>query len=401
MMASRAEPPGQPLPIRPSATLDPRPVRWRDEAAIPPREWLYGRHLVRGRVSLTIAPSGVGKTALSISEALCMASGQCYLHHIPAQPMRVWLYNLEEDSDELERRWRAAAKQFGLHESDIADRLLVSSGFDQPLIIGRSGPDGVVIDRGLVDELVRVIRTIRIDVLTVDPFVSSHGLETENDNAGMDALLKQGWAQVAHRGNCAIDLIHHVRKLNGEQVTVDSARGGSAMAGAVRSVRCLNGMTKEEAERAEIDPKRAWAYVRIDDGKRNMSPKAERADWFQLHSVELDNGDSIGVARKWAWPADDELTMLAIDAVQARIGDGDWKASPRSKARWAGLAVAEALDLDASNPEARMEIKAKLSSLIEAGWLKEEEGRDNENRMKTIFVRIGRRAGARGMGTGE
>ncbi len=52
------------------------PFLLRNERDIPPREWLYGHHLIRGFVSLTIAPGGVGKTALLVLDSIAMASGQ-------------------------------------------------------------------------------------------------------------------------------------------------------------------------------------------------------------------------------------------------------------------------------------------------------------------------------------
>ena len=52
------------------------PFVLRSEKDIPPREWLYGQHLIRGFVSLTIAPGGVGKTALLVLDSIAMASGR-------------------------------------------------------------------------------------------------------------------------------------------------------------------------------------------------------------------------------------------------------------------------------------------------------------------------------------
>ena len=54
----------------------PTPFQWVEPALIPPRPWLYGRHLLRKQVSVTFAPGGVGKSSNSIVEALAMASGK-------------------------------------------------------------------------------------------------------------------------------------------------------------------------------------------------------------------------------------------------------------------------------------------------------------------------------------
>jgi hypothetical protein len=93
------EPPERPLPT---------PFQWRDPATLPPRPWLYGRHLLRGQVSVTVAPGGVGKSAHSIVEALAMVSGRELLDEWTAKGLKVWVFNLEDPRDELDRRIAAA-----------------------------------------------------------------------------------------------------------------------------------------------------------------------------------------------------------------------------------------------------------------------------------------------------
>ncbi len=50
--------------------FEPTVFEWEDPAAIPVRDWIYGRHLIRRHVSATIASGAVGKTSLKIVEAL-------------------------------------------------------------------------------------------------------------------------------------------------------------------------------------------------------------------------------------------------------------------------------------------------------------------------------------------
>ena len=49
--------------------FSPTPFSLRDPAAIPRRQFLYGRHYIRDFLSATVAPSGVGKSSLSIARA--------------------------------------------------------------------------------------------------------------------------------------------------------------------------------------------------------------------------------------------------------------------------------------------------------------------------------------------
>jgi hypothetical protein len=68
--------------LSPPAETDPEdrgiatPFEWVDPSTIPPRAWIYGRHYIRKFVSTTVAPGGVGKTALGVVEALAITSGK-------------------------------------------------------------------------------------------------------------------------------------------------------------------------------------------------------------------------------------------------------------------------------------------------------------------------------------
>src|SRR5271165_664676 len=50
------------------------PFVWIDPAAIPRRQWLYGRHYSRQFISQTVAFGGVGKSLLAITEALAIVT---------------------------------------------------------------------------------------------------------------------------------------------------------------------------------------------------------------------------------------------------------------------------------------------------------------------------------------
>src|SRR5690349_16778256 len=75
-----------------------------DASTIPPRRFVYGRHLIRQFVSTTFAPGGVGKSSLGFAEALAMASGRPLLGVEPAGRLRVWIWNGEDPFEELQRR---------------------------------------------------------------------------------------------------------------------------------------------------------------------------------------------------------------------------------------------------------------------------------------------------------
>jgi AAA domain len=214
----------------------------------------------------------------------------------------------------------------------------------------------------------RQLKERAIDVLIIDPFVSCHRV-TENDNNAIDAVTK-AWASVAHAANCAIELVHHVRK--GEQeVTVESARGGGSFGDACRMVRVINRMTKEDAQKAGVDNHRLYFRTYID--KNNLAPPADKSDWYQLVSVDLGNGplgpvvgggDSIGVVTKWEWPHPLEgITGRDFERVVAQIRAGEWRESQQAT-RWVGIPVANALSLKLTLKQDRARVVQSLQAVI-------------------------------------
>src|SRR5262249_55624692 len=88
--------------------------------------------------------------------------------------------------------------------------------------------------------------------------------------------------------------------------TVEAARGASAFTDACRSSRVLDVMsTKEHEQLAGIAPDLLppGFYFRAFSGRRSFAPPADQSDWFKRESIELANGDNVGVATVWQYPA--------------------------------------------------------------------------------------------------
>lgn len=169
--------------------LNPSPFVWREPKTIPPRDWIYGRHLLRRHVSATVASGAVGKTSLKIVEALALATGRNLLGCEVPKPACVWLFNLEDDKDEIDRRVVAAMIHYRITPEDVAGRLFVEG--ETPLIITSTDRQGTKIRQPVVNGLIDAIKLRSVDVLIVDPFVSSHDAP-ESDNGAIDKIVKQG-----------------------------------------------------------------------------------------------------------------------------------------------------------------------------------------------------------------
>jgi hypothetical protein len=372
-------------------TLKATPFAWPACENIPRRQWLYDRHLIRGFVSATVAASGVGKSSLKIVEGLSMVSGRALLHGVaPTAPLNVWIWNGEDPLEELNRRVAAAAKHYEIEQEDCHGSLFVDSGRDQTIVIAEATRTGTVIARPVVDAIKAEIAARHIDVLIVDPFVSSHRV-SENDNNAIDMVARE-WAGIADATQCAIELVHHSRKTGGGEVTIEDARGASALVAASRSVRVINQMTPDEAAKAGLENPRS--YFRSDNGKLSMAPPSDKATWFHLASVDLCNapcfqqGDQVGVVTEWAWPDPlDQVSVHDLRAVQAAVAAGRWRANIQAK-DWIGLAVAQALKLDADNKQHRAKIIGLLKIWKSTGMLVEVEGKDEKRKPRT-FIEVG------------
>lgn len=369
----------------PAVTIAAKPFAWRDEAEIPARQWLYGHHLIRRFLSVDVAAGGIGKSSVKVVEALAMASGRALLRKdVHGGPLTVWLYNLEDPEEEIERRIHAARRYFDLDPSELGDRLFVNSGRDQPVIIAEETANGARILRPVVDALIATIRERRIDVLILDPFVSSHAV-SENDNRSIDLVSKE-YGRIADICNCSINLVHHVRKQNGTEATADSARGASSLIGAARSVVVYNRMTKEEGERAGIAPDQIGFHFRTQTDKANLAPP-ESADWHRMNNVDLANGDKVGVACPWRWPdAFDGVSTFHLKRVQAQVAEGEWRADIRAKDRWVGNVIANVCNIDLPTGAGR--VKDILKTWLREGMLVETEKLDQQRRPRQ-FVEVG------------
>jgi hypothetical protein len=365
-------------------TLHATPFAWRPTEDIPPRRWLYGRHLIRKFLSLDIAPGGLGKSSVKVVEALAMTANQPLLKKpVHDGPHRVWLYNLEDPAEETERRIHAALERFDLAPEDIGDRLYCDTGREQPLCIAEELDNGVRLITPVIDSIMAEIIDRHIDVLIIDPFVSSHTV-SENDNGRIDKVAKE-WSRIADTCNCSINLVHHVRKTNGAEVTAESSRGAVSLIGAARSVVVYNRMTKEEGERAGIAPDQRGFYFRTQNDKANLAPP-EAADWHRMNNVDLANGDSVGVACPWEWPDSFEgVTTWHLKQVQQRIGEGQFRRDVQAS-NWAGIIVADVLGIDPAKDRAR--IKDILKAWLQTDMLREVEGED-KHRKPRVFIEVG------------
>jgi AAA domain len=358
-----------------------------DPASIPRRRWLYARQYAGSYVSITVAQPGVGKSSLAIVEGLAITTGRPLLGVPPDERVNVWIWNGEDPMEELQRRITAAMLHYTIAPAEIRGRLFVDTGRETKIIIAEQTRTGAVIARPVVDAVITEIKENDIGLMIIDPFVASHRV-IENDNPAIEQVA-QAWAEIADVTGCAIELVHHSRKTGGADVTVEDGRGGSALLAKARSARTLNVMSADDATHAGVESPRS--FFRVQNGKSNMSPPLEDSEWYRLQSVDLGNGDSVGVVIRWAWPnVMDGVTVADLRAVQAIVAKGRFRQNAQAN-DWVGNAVAQAMNLDVAKKADRRRILRLLKTWTANGMFVAVEGED-EKRRKRSFVEVGERA---------
>lgn len=332
-----------------------RPARLPLGKDIPPREWLYGTQLIRSYVSVLVAPGGTGKSAYALGLGISIAAGRSYLGDHIFVPVNVAVINLDDPMDELERRVEAFIISHNIKRQSLQSTLFLEDcdGHGLTLAAPAQGANGFYVAHPDEEALTTLLKDNNIGLVICDPFAESHTLE-ENSNPQMIQAAAV-WRRIARAANCAVLLIHHVRK--GDISTIDAARGAKALTDSARVGLLMTTMSAEEAEGFGISEDDRQSYVRLDDAKRNLAPAA-RAKWFQLQSVNLNNGthggpypkgDNVAAITPWA-PPDDELVAAshrdlntALDAIAAGPGGGILYTATKQGGsdRWCGNVLCE------------------------------------------------------------
>jgi hypothetical protein len=325
--------------------------------------------VLRGYVSVLVAPGGVGKTGYAMGVALALTTGRSIYGEKIYQRVNVAVLNLEDPMDELERRLAALMIHHNIDRSEVEGRYFLYSSDDRPLSIAAISEDGYDIVHPDEQAIIREIRAHNIGVLICDPFAESHELE-ENSNQQM-IKAAAAWRRIARATGCAILLLHHVRK--GVASDIDAARGAKALTDSARVGLLMAAMTEVEAEGFDIAVEERTRYVRLDDAKANMARRAGVARWFQLQTIELCNntpaypaGDRVAAIALWKPPsAFGELTILQCNEALDAIGRGPrqgvlfTQTNTNKTNRWAGQVLVDLFG-----------ISVKRAATIVAAWIK-------------------------------
>jgi Bifunctional DNA primase/polymerase, N-terminal/AAA domain/Primase C terminal 1 (PriCT-1) len=269
--------------------------------AIKPREWVIENMAVKGRVSVLIGPGGVAKSTWMNQAGIAVATGRSDVcgFNVPRRDM-AWIWNQEDDEEEINRRMIAALQHFKMTPADLYDGsrglLARNSGVEAPLIIARESGGAVVVNREAIALMIRYVKEFGVSLLQVDPLVELHRVR-ELDNGDM-ARVWGALREVALSG-CAVLVAAHTRKPpNGDSEAhigqLDALRGASAQGNVIRKAETMFSPSVKDEKRFAF-PNPRLEYARMDDAKNNVGRKRLEPVWFRRIGVRIANGEDVGV----------------------------------------------------------------------------------------------------------
>lgn len=285
-----------------------------DPLTLPRDEFLYSYIYVRKYCSSLIAPPGIGKSALAITEAISMATGQSLLGQHTVK-CKVAYFNAEDPLYLIQSRVTAICQEYNIDQDELIDQFFMGSGRDTEIVLMEN--DAGNINQDAYDALEEIITALKLDVLILDPFANMHRATETNENF---AKMVNQLSRLADRTNTAILIIHHTRKISMNQKTItdEDARGGSSLLGAVRTSRIINKMPEDVAEGLGIED--AYRYFRLDSGKNNLTLPTDQVTWFYKDSTIIPNGADMVVVRKYEPPSlFDGITIERIRQLHQEI----------------------------------------------------------------------------------
>lgn len=298
----------------PAAALTVSGDAW-SEAAIPMRPWIAPGYLMRGTLTVLSGHGSAGKSLLCIAWAIALATGQTIGRFRPKAPVRVALFNVEDDDDEQRRRLSASLRTFNLTAANIAGRVFRLSPSPTGTLINHDDLSKITSATQLMNLLEEAIKAHAIDVVILDPLVELH-TAGENDNTALRHVLAR-LREMAVTHNLSVCIVHHQRK-GGQAGDPDAVRGASAIVGAARQVLTVATMTKEEALELGQPEDHRFRFLRVDGAKLNYSLPQE-AEWYEKVEHELDNTELVAAATPWHPPTVGLTADVLIAAARALV----------------------------------------------------------------------------------
>jgi len=363
----------------PTQATWPTPIEDFNPLTLPKRRWIYGRTYIRDYVSLTASAGGIGKTSLTMVEAVAIATGKPLLNQPVHERTKVWIVNLEDPRSEGLLRLAGVMQHYDIKHADMAGWLFLDGEDDIRITLAAETREGVTENDALLQYMTNKIKQLGIGVVIIDPLIGAHQVN-ENSNMAVQVVVAM-LRKLARDTGASVHPVHHIRKGNGDDATVDSVRGANALIGAARAARVLNKVTEEAAEKLGLEGDAARGIFRSDDAKANLAAPSDKATYLQTIGVQIANGEHIAVVRPITLPdAFEGITAEAAMKAQRIIGkaadtDEPYRESIQAK-RWAGHAIGEVLDIDTTEKSGKARVQLIIKQWIKTDVLRVDKVED-------------------------
>jgi hypothetical protein len=341
----------------PAALVAPPPpsgvdISWFGETDLddtPPEQWILGNFLARGRVSALLGAGGIGKSQWGVGASLAIATGLDLIGMSVMDQSRVLLISGEDSLNMTNNRINAWRYGHDL-DPDKFRRQFAWITFNGASFKLAVRGEGNVLNPGKdLKWLKEFIERERISTVIVDPWVHAHDAD-ENNNSEV-AKVAGMMRSLAFACNCAVLIVHHVRKGSTDPGDMDSGRGASALSGVCRTMATFLAMSEEEAIDHGIDPANRDQYVRFDMAKNNLAQMSRVPVWYKKQSQHLPkNGEDAPYLQLI------DIKQMEVDPAEALFGE------LRSELENGPVTVAEAATIlnsygmFAGTPEKRLKV---------------------------------------------
>jgi hypothetical protein len=344
---------------------------------IPPkRRWVHGTDLMRGAVSMLVAPGARAKSTWLLTSALACASGRSLLGaHIHGGPKRVLYLSAEDSTNEIALRLRAAMQHHVLSDADVPGLYVIGAeNWGQSFLVGSRGT--VAIDQRGWGALNAELDHLEADVLILDPLINLMGGVDSNDNSAA-ALLMGQLVTLAAKRSIAVIIAHHAAK-GRDPASAESAMGAASFVNLSRIVLNIEPLADKDAGQLGLPPWEAKSVFRVGGTKQNFSPPDVSDRWFRISSVEIQNqqppvylnGDKVAVVEVFQPGASGPVfppqlirdALIAIDRANPPL-----TSARQSKTRYAAPVIAQAIAHHRGGRVSDAEGKAILDHITSAG----------------------------------
>lgn len=298
----------EPAPPPPPAAIGLAMGNAMDPLSLTQRPFLVRRLLLRGHVTMLVAPGGGGKSTLTLTACAHFAAGRdfgAYALVAPGKPLRCIVYNAEEDLPEQTRRLLALCSVYNLPYEEVRQNIMLvtkehvkAAGVGNHGINVATGMMGrVEFEQPTIDFIKALIRQSGADICVLEPLINLHTVD-ENNNPMMKKVMTV-FEDIAGECNVPVWITHHTPK-GGDAASragnADAGRGASAISGAARVNLTMTGATPQDCQKYGIRENDKNKFLRVDAAKANyFAVGDEQSVWLRWQDITLQTTDRVGV----------------------------------------------------------------------------------------------------------